>query len=220
MNCQRFEEWISDYLDGYLSGAERTDFESHRLACNGCRELFKQIQEVVSLCRDFPEAEPPVTLAERILSATLGEKRRISARSLFDLSWLRLVISPQFAVGAGLVLCFIGLVSGLALPSKPGEDSTPVAVLAKLDVYTHKIYSQGLKLYNAKNQFVAEYTYLKTALFTEIDYHLSQLTGQTKEPAEKPTTVPPQKAEPKEEKKSSLLDFFAHSRALTAPHAA
>jgi len=213
MNCQRFEEWISDYLDGHLIGAERTDFETHRASCSECRLLFKQIQEVVSLCRAFPEAEPPVTLAERILSATLGERRRVSPRSFLDLSWLRPLLTPRFAVGAVLVFCVIGLLTGRFLPSRSPGDITPTT-LTKLDLYTHKIYSQGIKLYNAKNQLVAEYNYLKTAFFNEIDYHLSQLTGQTKEPEEKSPQPPQQKPAPKEEKKTSLLDFFALSRSL------
>jgi hypothetical protein len=216
MNCQSFEEWISDYLDGRLGGAERSDFESHRAACGDCRELFKQIQEVVALCRAFPEAEPPVTLTDRILSATLGEKRRIPLRAYLDLSRLRLILTPQFAVGAALVLCCIGLVSGFVLPTSGSAGVAPETVLSRVDAYSHKIYRQGIKLYNAKNELVAEYNYLKTALFTEIDYHLSQLTGQVRETPEKPNPQPQQKPAPKQEKRSSLLDFFASSRALEA----
>lgn len=208
MNCEQFEGLVSDYLDGQLSASEREAFEEHRTACLECPDLLVQVQKVIALCRAFPEAEPPVTLAERILSATLGERRRVSLSRLFDLSNLRRLLNPQFAVGVALVLCFFGLVVRVASPAMSGEEGASQAILSRVDAYTHKIYSQGLKLYNAKNQIVAEYNYLKTTLFNQIDYHLSQIIGQAKEPAEKPTPPAGSKTSPKEDKKSSLFLFF------------
>jgi hypothetical protein len=211
MNCERFEELISDYLEGQLSPSLRAELEQHRASCPGCASLISEVQQVIVLCRSYPEAEPPITLPERILSATLGERRKISLRHLFDLSILRRAFSPQFAVAVALLFCLIGLAIRIAGPEPGGQSGMTPAILSRLDIYTHKIYSESVRLYNTKNQILAEYDYFKTSLFNQIDYHLSQLSGQIKEPAAKPPSPPADKqpGNKEEMKKSSLLDFFA-----------
>lgn len=215
MNCEHFEELISDYLEGRLPAADRDAFEQHKASCMDCPGLLADVQQAITLCRAVPETAPPKHLAERILNATLGERRGFSLAGFFAPANLKRFLNPQFAVGLALVLCVFGLVTRMVGSDKSGEGGTPQAVLTKLDIYTHKIYSEGVKLYNAKNEIVAEYNYLKTSLFNQIDYQFSQITGQIKEPVEKPAPAQP-KTPPKDDKKSSLLDFFVRTRKLAA----
>lgn len=209
MDCQRFENLISDYLEGQLSEAERRDFDAHCAGCPDCPDLLLQVRQVIAICHAFPESKPPDTLAERILTATVGERRRFSWSGAFDWASVRRFLQPQFAVGLALVVCSIGLFLRMTTPETASDVGAPQAILTKVDAFTHKIYSQGIKLYNAKNEAVAEYQYLKTTLFNQIEYHLSQITGQMKEEAPKPAPPADSKPNSKQDRKSALFLFCA-----------
>ncbi len=57
MKCERFEELITEYLDGELEFSEKKDFENHMFKCTKCRELFSQIAENIEILNDFKLAD-------------------------------------------------------------------------------------------------------------------------------------------------------------------
>ncbi|MEW6208089.1 MAG: zf-HC2 domain-containing protein [Acidobacteriota bacterium] len=60
MNCSRFEELLSDYIDQTIAPPLSTDFRAHSLQCRDCRALLDDVKTAVKECRtedvlDMPE---------------------------------------------------------------------------------------------------------------------------------------------------------------------
>jgi predicted anti-sigma-YlaC factor YlaD len=51
MDCRRFEEQISEYLDGLLDRADATLFREHSLQCRECRSLLDEVRGALDDCR-------------------------------------------------------------------------------------------------------------------------------------------------------------------------
>ena len=113
MTCEEFEEYLTDYLDGFLPAPLYHRWERHAALCEQCTELPGQVVRAIGACYTYINEEKPVPagLHERILQATLGTTEaeevraplaaRIAAR-------LRLlldpIISPQLATVATMLL--------------------------------------------------------------------------------------------------------------------
>ncbi|MGE0133320.1 MAG: anti-sigma factor [Blastocatellales bacterium] len=75
MNCVRFQDSLSDYIEGSLDSRIRAECAAHRLICGECRELYNDVRATVQAlnavgAEDFTEAAEPEGLRNRILSAT------------------------------------------------------------------------------------------------------------------------------------------------------
>lgn len=73
MDCNRFQETISDYLDGLLEGCAKADFAAHRLRCRACREVFSEVRLTVETLGEFAGEDllgESTALENRILAAT------------------------------------------------------------------------------------------------------------------------------------------------------
>jgi predicted anti-sigma-YlaC factor YlaD len=72
MDCNKFQDSISDYLDSALDARLRAECAAHRLICRGCRELYNDVRAAVqtlSSVAQRPLAEPH-GLEDRIIAAT------------------------------------------------------------------------------------------------------------------------------------------------------
>jgi anti-sigma factor RsiW len=67
MNCDRFENLITTFLDGELAGAELAAFREHQIGCPDCRALVEDVTRAVSACSGLPEVEPPLELLSRAI---------------------------------------------------------------------------------------------------------------------------------------------------------
>lgn len=113
MTCEEFEEYLTDYLDGFLPAPLYHRWERHAALCERCTELPGQVVRAIGACYTYinEELAVPVGLHERILQATLGtteaeEMRaplgaRIAARLRM---WLDPIVSPQLATVATMLL--------------------------------------------------------------------------------------------------------------------
>lgn len=121
MTCEEFEEYLTDYLDGFLPAPLFHRWERHAALCSGCTELPGQVVRSIGACYTYINEEKavPAGLHERILQATLGtvdaeEVRaplgaRIAARLRL---WLDPIVSPQLAtVATMLLVCVLVLTS-------------------------------------------------------------------------------------------------------------
>lgn len=121
MTCEEFEEYLTDYLDGFLPAPLFHRWERHAALCEQCTELPGQVVRAIGACYTYINEEKlvPAGLHERILQATLGttdaeEVRaplaaRIAARLRL---WLDPIISPQLAtVATMLLVCVLVLTS-------------------------------------------------------------------------------------------------------------
>ena len=57
MDCSRFEELISDYLDCGMAPPDRRRFCEHLLACRPCHLLFNDVRAAIDGCREWKESQ-------------------------------------------------------------------------------------------------------------------------------------------------------------------
>jgi anti-sigma factor RsiW len=113
MSCADFEEYLTDYLDGFLPAHLYHRWERHAALCNQCTELPGEVVRSIGACYTYISEERPVPegLNDRILQATLGTitpheiKAPWTSRaaSRFRL-WLDPIMSPQLATVATMLL--------------------------------------------------------------------------------------------------------------------
>lgn len=113
MTCGEFEDYLTDYLDGFLPAPLFHRWERHAALCESCTELPGSVVRAIGACYTYINEERPVPagLHARILQATLGttdaeEVRaplaaRIAARLRM---WLDPIVSPQLATVATMLL--------------------------------------------------------------------------------------------------------------------
>ncbi len=116
MSCADFEEFLTDYLDGFLPAHLYHRWERHAALCDNCTELPGEVVRSIGACYTYISEEKPVPagLNERILQATLGtvtpEEIKAPwtsrAASRFRL-WLDPIVSPQLATVATMLLVAI-----------------------------------------------------------------------------------------------------------------
>ncbi|MBO0857433.1 MAG: zf-HC2 domain-containing protein [Chloracidobacterium sp.] len=86
MDCSRFEELVSDYLDCGMARLDRRDFCEHLLACRPCHLLFNDVRAVIDDCREWKKSQlSEVTMGteveRRIIDATTAGEM-LSCRTL------------------------------------------------------------------------------------------------------------------------------------------
>ena len=113
MSCADFEEYLTDYLDGFLPAPLYHRWERHAALCDRCTELPGEVVRAIGACYTYISEELPVpaTLNERILQATLGTVTPQEIRAPWTsrtASWLRSlldpIMSPQLATVATMLL--------------------------------------------------------------------------------------------------------------------
>lgn len=116
MTCAEFEEFLTDYLDGFLPATLFHRWERHAALCDRCTELPGEVVRAIGACYTYISEEHPVPfgLNERILQATLGTIVPQEVRAPWTsraASWLRLwldpIVSPQLATVATMLLVAI-----------------------------------------------------------------------------------------------------------------
>jgi anti-sigma factor RsiW len=113
MSCENFEEFLTDYLDGFLPASLYHRWERHAVLCERCTELPGEVVRAIGACYTYIGEEKPLPagLNERILLATSGSQIAQEIRAPFGerlASWLRMwldpIISPQLATVATMLL--------------------------------------------------------------------------------------------------------------------
>jgi hypothetical protein len=73
LSCERWEDLLTDALDGSLPATDRTAFDEHSSGCKSCARLLTESSQGLEWLRFLePEPEVPSDLIERILSKTSG----------------------------------------------------------------------------------------------------------------------------------------------------
>jgi anti-sigma factor RsiW len=62
MDCTKFEEMLSDYVDGLLAPTAQSLAAEHVLSCRTCRTLLDDVRSTVGECRQAFEVETPFDL--------------------------------------------------------------------------------------------------------------------------------------------------------------
>lgn len=113
MACREFEEYLTDYLDGFLPATVFHRWERHAVLCENCTDLPGEVVRSIAACYTYKADELPLPegLHQRILQATIGTEnaKEIKPSLIAQFGeWLRglkIPISvPQLAPVAMMVL--------------------------------------------------------------------------------------------------------------------
>lgn len=152
VNCFEFEEYLTDYLDGFLPASVFHRWERHAVLCEECTDLPGMVVRSLAAIVNYKLDELPVPagLHARIfaqtsetalvnqIKPTLGERLGEWARGL------RFPISvPQLAPVAGLLL-----VAFLAFSQTVSADGSLSGVYAQGYQLAQETYQQGAEVLN------------------------------------------------------------------------
>jgi len=116
MTCEEFEDYLTDYLDGFLPATLYHRWERHAALCEHCTNLPGDVVRSIGACYSYISEERPVPaqLHERILQATLGTTQAEQVRAPLGArimewvrAWLDVVVTPQLATVATMVLAAV-----------------------------------------------------------------------------------------------------------------
>jgi anti-sigma factor RsiW len=120
MPCAEFEEYLTDYLDGFLPAALFHRWERHAVLCENCTNLPGEVVRSIAACYTYKMDELPLPagLHEKIMQATIGttEAKAVKASWAAQFGeWIRNLSfpfpMPQFAPVA-MILMFAFLLLG------------------------------------------------------------------------------------------------------------
>src|SRR5436853_5182562 len=113
ITCAEFEDYLTDYLDGFLVAPLYHRWERHAALCESCSELPGDVVRSIGACYTYKQDELalPAGLEARILQSTIGNvlpqqvRAPISSRLV---EWIRgaldPIVSPQLATVATMLL--------------------------------------------------------------------------------------------------------------------
>jgi anti-sigma factor RsiW len=148
MNCEDFEDYLTDYLDGFLPANLFHRWERHAVLCEKCTDLPGEVVRSIAACYTYKNDELPIPsgLHERILQATLGT---VKASALKPSVWKQIIEAIR------------SFLSPISIPQL-----APVAMMLLIAffVLTQTVSSDGsLTGIYEKSFQLAEQTYLQSA---------------------------------------------------------
>jgi hypothetical protein len=153
MQCNEFENLLTDAIDGVLTGAGLDRFQAHARVCRACGPLFAEAEAGRNWLKGLTEVEPPASLVNNILASTTGvDSQRLRApvrsaqphiswwervqASLFEPIWAT-VRQPRFAMSFGMA--FFALSVGLTVAGVKPADLTQISL--RPSAIRHTYYS-------------------------------------------------------------------------------
>src|SRR5258705_6800889 len=116
LTCAEFEDYLTDYLDGFLLAPLYHRWERHAALCDSCSELPGDVVRAIGACYTYKQDEltVPAGLEARILQSTIGNVLPQQVRAPLTsrlIEWLGgaldPIVSPQLASVATMLLVSI-----------------------------------------------------------------------------------------------------------------
>jgi Putative zinc-finger len=148
MTHLELENLASDYLEGQLEQARRTEVEAHLDECATCRELVADLRQVMELCRSAEVVEPAPWLVPKILLATIGE-RKPTLRERLD-AFFQPVLRPRVAYSVAMAVFSISIIinaAGVNLRDLTLADLNPRNWAYQANRTGHLLYARAEKFY-------------------------------------------------------------------------
>lgn len=94
MACEQFEEYLTEYLDGFLPAAIFHRWERHAVLCEKCTNLPGEVVRSIAACYTYKMDELPIPagLHDKILQSTIGTTTAKAVRASWVLQareWMR-----------------------------------------------------------------------------------------------------------------------------------
>lgn len=203
MECDEAERLIDRYVENQLSEGDVSKVRAHLNTCEACALLSLELEFTLSLCRTYPQLEPPPRLISRILQQTSGEYRSLSWREYLRELFRPLYASPRFATGACLAAISVSIVLN-ALGVNFGEirwsDLTPRKMAASLNRTVNIAYDNGLRRLN------------DLKILYQIQSKIDELRTEETDEEKRPEREPNSKQRPQQ---NSAAEYLMAFRSLT-----
>jgi hypothetical protein len=191
LECARFEETITEFLDGYVPARLYQKFAAHSSDCERCSYLLTDVVYAVAACHSvhtYEEVEVPPSVDRRLMMIARARGRRRARNRLFDqlAGFGKALLGRLLAAGSRFVpvytLVHSRVVGGAALAISSGvflligfsDEMSPAGVYRHAQVKAGEIYTQGLGVYSQKHELSAEVQRLGsnvTAMWATLDYN-------------------------------------------------
>lgn len=98
MACAEFEEYLTDYMDGFIPATLFHRWERHAVLCNSCTDLPGAVVRSIAACYTYKmdELAVPEGLHERILQATIGTTEVKAVKPSLVAAWAEWVRGLRF----------------------------------------------------------------------------------------------------------------------------
>jgi hypothetical protein len=132
MQCNEFDALLSEALDQRLTGEQLERFQAHARGCATCGPLLAEADAGLRWLHELVEVDPPVTLVDNILAATIGlDTARLhgTAAAQTQISWfermqawasavaspiLGVAKQPRFAMSFGMAFFSLSITMSMA----------------------------------------------------------------------------------------------------------
>src|SRR5687767_7364513 len=153
LHCEEFENYLTDYLDGFLPAQVFHRWERHAVLCDDCTDLPGAVVRSIAAIVAYKSDELPVPfgLHDRIMQQTIGTRHaKASAADRFR-EWIRgfsfPISVPQFAPVA-----MMSMFAFLVFSQTVSADGSLSDVYAKSYQLAEQTYKQGADELNGKEQ--------------------------------------------------------------------
>lgn len=147
MACEEFENYLTDYMDGFLPAPVFHRWERHAVLCENCTDLPGVVVRSIAACYTYKmeDLPMPADLHAKILQATIGTTQAEAVRASWSsqaVEWIRglsfPIPIPQLAPIA-MILIFAVLIFGQSVSA----DNTIGGIYEKSFQMAGQTYQQG-----------------------------------------------------------------------------
>ena len=151
VECLEVENILGLYVEGGLAESQSAMVRAHLSSCEACALLALEMEFTISLCKEFPELEPPPRLIEKVLQETIGLHQSLSWREYLRELFRPVYASPRFATGACLAAISFSIVMnalGVNLGEVRWSQITPRNLVDGLNRTVNVAYDNSMRRLN------------------------------------------------------------------------
>ena len=121
---------LSEYIDGTVSAAERTEIETHLKTCGKCNDALRELKKTIEHVKSIDEIESPVWMTQKIMTKVRAEAEQ--RKSIFQKLYSAFVVKlPVKAVAVVFLAAIAFYMYRDIRPQKLSEAPIPVAEVKK-----------------------------------------------------------------------------------------
>jgi anti-sigma factor RsiW len=164
MNCEKYQDLLSDFIDGSLTPEEHNRVETHLSACAVCAEARSDLDAIVVFCRENRgeyEAVPNERALWLRISNTIENELRVPARAgvSTETGWWSRVMKqswqlsfPQLAASVALIVIVValGTVAGVRRFQGRGFQGTPIVATGSTVEERYRQQQQAIAYWNQR----------------------------------------------------------------------
>jgi len=109
MKCLTAKKWISEYIDGDLDAAKKTQLDKHCAQCADCQKFLKDFQAISSSAKELDTLSPPEGTWDKIQERMAADKQEVLTLAPQRQNWFSLP-RLSYVLSAVLLVVFLSLV--------------------------------------------------------------------------------------------------------------